>query len=572
MGAVSVPPRSRVVTPPSPWRQYARLYRRSWRRLALATVAAMAQAVALIPVPLLFMRAFDQMQAGGGRRSLVATGLAILVLQLVSAALASISRHQSLHVSKHAVMRLRQSLLEKLYLRPRADFTADGHGPLHALLVYDTERIDAASNAFVGTALPAACLGLGVSGVLWALNWTLFLVMVAVFPVMVAVNALLRGGLRRRTSAFHEAFERFSRGMWFVLEAMDLTRLQAAEPAERDRQHAAMDRVRRAGQAVAVMNTAYWNLQWSLVGIGSILVLVVGGLAVAEGRMTLGELVSFYAGLAILRTPLGAGLQSLPQLFEGSQALQRVMTFLGTPDPAAADASGRIAFRGHVQLDGVTFAYDGQPVLDGASLELRPGSAVGLVGASGAGKSTLVMLVLGFYRPQSGRICMDGVPLEHVDLAALRRQVGVLPQDPLVFPGTIWQNVTYGAEEVDRSEVLAAVRAAGLDEFVGRCPAGFDTVVGERGMLLSGGQRQRIALARALVRRPSLVMLDEPTNHLDAVTAAGMVDAIRVHCPLAAVLVISHDVRVIGRLDAVYTLADGVVTRAVGGPMHAASV
>jgi len=442
---------------------------------------------------------------------------------------------------------------------PRSAYAAMGNSAIHSLIVYDTERVDAASIALVANALPSLCLGVGISAILCVLDWRLFLVTAAVFPLMFGADFLLRGGLQRRTSAFHKAFERFSRGTLFVLDTMDLTRIQGAEGAERRRQAEAIDELRTRSHAVSWHNAAYWNFQWALIGVISVLVLIVGGLAVTRGTMTLGELVSFYAGLAILRTPIGAGLQTLPQMIEGGQALQRVLAFLGSPDRPPYQGNEHIEFRGHLELADVTFGYDGRPVLRHVSLDLRPGTAVGLVGPSGAGKSTLMMLILGFYRPQAGQVRADGVPLERLDIADFRRQVGALPQDPVVFPGTIWENLTYGSEDVDAAEVMTAASAAMMDDFVGQSPLGFNAMIGERGLLLSGGQRQRLALARALIRRPSLVILDEPTNHLDSAMVPQAVERIRAHCPRATILIISHDARVLGNLDAVHVLSEGVL-------------
>jgi ATP-binding cassette subfamily B protein len=209
----------------------------------------------------------------------------------------------------------------------------------------------------------------------------------------------------------------------------------------------------------------------------------------------------------------------------------------------------------------LAFSYDGRaPVLRDATLEVRPGECVAIVGANGAGKSTIANLILGFYRPDGGRLQAGGVDYDRLDIAALRRRFAIVDQDPILFAGTIAENIAYGDPWAGAERVQAAARAATADGFIAALPGGYDTRVGDEGGLLAGGERQRIAIARALLREPDLLILDEPTTSLDQESVEALLAALRSVANERAILVISHDPTVVEAADRVYRLADGVTS------------
>jgi ABC-type bacteriocin/lantibiotic exporter with double-glycine peptidase domain len=191
---------------------------------------------------------------------------------------------------------------------------------------------------------------------------------------------------------------------------------------------------------------------------------------------------------------------------------------------------------------------------------LHPHSRVAIIGANGVGKSTIAHLILGFYSPLSGCLHADDVPYEEVDVVHLRRQIGVVMQDPALFSGTISENICYGATDIDRKKIEGAAKLAMAHDFIQNLPEGFDTYIGEDGVLLSGGERQRLAITRALLRRPKLLILDEPTNHLDRIAVGQLLDNLDALDYHPALLMISHDMSVIRHADEVYRLEEGILT------------
>jgi ABC-type bacteriocin/lantibiotic exporter with double-glycine peptidase domain len=311
---------------------------------------------------------------------------------------------------------------------------------------------------------------------------------------------------------------------------------------------------------MAWLQTAYGQLHGTVSAVAAVLVLIVGGTAVADGNMPLGDLVAFYALLGILRGQLTAALVTAPIVISGWQSLGRLEEVLDEPSHEPYSGTRSIDFSGLVTVERVEFAY-GQdpPVLHGVDFEVRPGETVALLGPNGAGKSTIISLLAGLYAPTRGRLLADGLPFELLDLPAFRRQIGVIQQDPLIFPASVRENIAYGRPEADEDMIMRAAEDAGAAEMIMRLPAKLDEQVGDEGTRLSGGQRQRIALARALLGEPRLIMLDEPTTYLDEAGAMSVLGSLTSKPDAPTILIVSHDPLVKRVADRVLMLRDGLI-------------
>jgi ABC-type bacteriocin/lantibiotic exporter with double-glycine peptidase domain len=258
----------------------------------------------------------------------------------------------------------------------------------------------------------------------------------------------------------------------------------------------------------------------------------------------------------------------------GSEYMARLDRILETAEREPYRGTRPISLQGALELDGVSFGYGDKPLLRDVSLRIERGRRVALFGPNGAGKSTLVSLLLGLYRPQRGTLRADGIPYDELDMPILRRGIGVILQDPIIFPGTIAENIAYGRPDATREDVVRAARSSTASSFIESLSDGYDARVGDEGGLMSGGQRQRIAIARALVTRPSVLILDEPTTHLDDSSISQLMANLEALPGAPAVLTISHDSEVARHADAVYHLRDGriVSTEVHGrGELHVAA-
>jgi ATP-binding cassette subfamily B protein len=292
-------------------------------------------------------------------------------------------------------------------------------------------------------------------------------------------------------------------------------------------------------------------------------VIGLGAWEISAGRMTLGQLLAFAAFLGYLYPPLSQ-LGELNLLVTAAAASSERLAEILDARPDVTDRGGAVdtpARRGRLELRGVGFTYPdgGGAGLSGIDLTVEPGELVLVTGASGAGKSTLTRLLLRFFDPGRGAILLDGVDLRDRTLAAVRRSVTLLPQEPMLFDGTVAENIAYGTPDATPLRIGEAARAASAEDFVLRLPDGYRTRLGEDGVALSGGQRQRLAIARALLRGSPVLVLDEPTTGLDGPTAGAVLGPLRLLAQGRTTLLISHDLRMAPFADRIVVLDGGRV-------------
>jgi ABC-type multidrug transport system fused ATPase/permease subunit len=528
-------------------------------------LVSLLPAAALVPVPLLIKRLFDSAIPDGDKGELVWIAIGLLVLQVGSAVATNAGLYLVLRHAKHGILHLRDELAEKLYSVSVGYLSRREQDSLYDYLLQESQRVEWMSSALFGRAIPAAVLVVGISAVLLGLNPVLFVLTFTFVPLMVLSNRVVGARLRAAGASHSRSIEAFGRNTRRLLRLMPLTRSRDAEPFELRRQHDHHEVVRQRAMTLEWLRNTYQLLQRCLVAASLALTLLVGGLAVVGGSITLGELFAFYAGVALLRQPVDYAVNAMPEIIGGSVALARVVDFLEEPDRTPYDGTETIDFAGTIEVRAISFAYTTQNVLEQVSLSLEPGRITALVGPNGAGKSTLVNLLLGFYRPQEGLLLADGHPFDELDLRSVRRHIGVVLQEPLLVDGTIAENLAYPDLDLSDAELVAAARLATADDFVTRLPQGYDTRVGDGGLTLSGGQRQRLAIARALVREPRLLILDEPTNSLDERSLREVLENLTALPSAPAVLLISHDQRALAGADVVVHLHEGRVV-AVEGP------
>lgn len=548
-------------------RLFAHYYRFcKWRLLAYA-LAASVQSLFVLPILFLIRRAFDRAIPNGEVHTLLNIGIAIILVRLLYSLTGLGLRAYILNLIKPAVTNLRRDLLDRLYLLERDYFGHADLDKIHARIVLDSERFDNLSNRLLSGMLPALFGSIALFLVLVALNWRLVALTAVILPPLALSSHLAGRRVKRDVHAFQRAFEQFSKGVLFALRQMDLTRLKACETMECERQYRYAKEVSADGRRMAMSFAVHGQLQRNLTGLAGILILVAGGAGVAEGAMTLGDLMAFYVAAGLLNGQLDSLIGGLPDLIAGNESLVVLRGVLRDGPTEPYRGQRRIAFDGDIVLRGVSFAYGKHIILRGLDLDIAPGANIAIVGPNGAGKSTLLNLLVGFSKPQQGALMASGMDYDELDIHALRAQIGVVMQHPSFFAGSVLENIRYGHPDTDLEEVRAVARLALADEFVADLPKGYGTQIGEGGVLLSGGERQRLAIARALLAGPKLLILDEPTNHLDVDAIGRLMSGLLAASQRPAILIISHDPSVIAYADTVYRLDGGLLARVPPAPM-----
>ena len=310
----------------------------------------------------------------------------------------------------------------------------------------------------------------------------------------------------------------------------------------------------------ARVNTAYGSLTEGVGIIGQAFMLLVGGWMVIGGDLTVGELTAFSLYLVMFFAPI----QSIVQLYnayqQGQASIKKLRGFLETSPsvPEAEDAPDLATIKGSIALEDVSFGYAADaPVLHDISLEIPPGESLAVVGPTGAGKSTIAKLIVRFYDPQSGRVRIDGQDVRNVSLESLRRQLGVVPQEPFLFNGSIGENVAFSRPDASEEEIWEACRTVGLDAMLSRLPDGLDTPCHERGVSLSSGERQLLALARAFLAQPRVLVLDEATSNLDSHSEKKIEEALDAVLKGRTAIIIAHRLTTAMRADRIAVIQDG---------------
>jgi ATP-binding cassette subfamily B protein len=347
----------------------------------------------------------------------------------------------------------------------------------------------------------------------------------------------------------------------------DISGIEAVKAFGAERTRAEEGEARLVGFVRSLFGLEMLGLSMSATGalvtaLAGIVILWYGGHRVMTGALTIGQLMFFYSLLISLLGPLERVATVSLKVQDALAAADRLSQILDL-EPESPGTSSRATFRGireAIELRGVGFRYGSRAVvLEGLNLRIPVGRVVAVVGESGSGKSTLLKLLMGFYRPTEGRITVDGVDLHDFDLASLRARIGLVAQDPFIFTGTVRENIALGRPGATPDEVIESARAAGLDEFIAALPLRYETLIGERGANLSGGQRQRLAIARALLRRPDLLLFDEATSHLDTATERAIQEGLRTSLSGRTVVLVAHRLSTIQEADYIYLLHQGRV-------------
>ncbi|MCU0559877.1 MAG: ABC transporter ATP-binding protein/permease [Desulfobacterales bacterium] len=519
-------------------------------------------------VPLVIKRAIDDLtllRAAPG--DLLGYALAIAAIAVLIGLFRYVWRLCLLGTSRRVEEGLRNRLFAHLQTLSAAYFDRTRTGDLMAHATNDIQQIRMAAGMGLVALNDAVVLGTAAVGFMLAIDPALTGIVLVPMPLIAAGTRYFSRRMHRRYQSVQAAFSDLTEA---VRERMAGIRLIKAH----NRKAAELEQVRASSQAYVEENLrlvgitgAFFPMMTLFTNISMALVLLYGGRQTILLAITPGDFVAFTSYLALLTWPMMALGWVTNLIQRGRASLERVQAILAvrpeirspaTPAPSEpADTA--------IVFEGVGFAYGGSDAgrgaaLTGIDLRIEPGAVIGVVGPPGSGKSTLAALLPRLYDPTSGRILIGGRDLRTLRLEQLRRTIAVMPQEPFLFAGTIRDNIAFGDPDVDEERLAAAAREAALLETIRRLPDGFDTVVGERGIMLSGGQKQRVGLARCLLANAAVLVLDDPISQVDFETGAAIAVALRRRAGAHTLIVASHRLSAVRFADRIIVLENGRAT------------
>jgi ATP-binding cassette subfamily B protein len=429
-------------------------------------------------------------------------------------------------------------------------------------IVRDVENVE----LFLQQVFPVVAVSLSIligSIVVTAIQAPAFLL---VFAITVPISAGLVAGMRHRAARRHEAFRRemedLSARVGEMAMLIPITRAHGLERTASTRVAETAENVKQAGLALDRLNSRFETTSWVSFHVLATLCLGLAGWAAMSGvvPITAGQVVLLSTYFATLTSAITQLVGLTPVISRGIESIKSLAEVLEDPDLERNEGKTMVdRVIGQVTFENVAYTFPDatRPAIDHVELDIQPGETVAFVGRSGSGKSTTINLVLGFIRPTSGRLLLDGRDMERLDLRSYRRFVSVVPQESVLFEGTIRENVTYGMSDVTEERVRRALVDANAAEIVDELPDGLDTMVGQRGARLSGGQRQRLAIARALIRDPRVLLLDEATSALDSESETKVKEALDTLMQGRTSLVVAHRLSTIRGADRIVVMDHG---------------
>ena len=530
-----------------------------WRRLLVAMICMGGVSAITAAFALLTKQVLDDVFINKDVFMLKVLPLAIIGLGVLKGLFNFAQGYLMNYVGQRVVADIRERLYDHLQTLSLSFFDRTPTGVLMARITNDVAAIQGAvSNAVTGM-IKDFFTAVGLVGVVFYRNWQLALIAMLVFPL--AAFPFVRFGRKLRkvsrkslqTMAYINTFLQETIFGHRIVKAFGMESYESRRFAEANNRYFRylMKKVKVRALSTPVMELLAY------VGIGSFI--WIGGYYVIEGKMTPGEFFSFMTALALLYDPL-RGLSKVNLLIqEGIAAAKRVFEILDqTPEVKDSPGAKELPpFSREIEYRDVYFRYGDEMVLKGISFKVRKGEKVALVGSSGAGKTTITNLLPRFYDVTEGSILIDGVDIREVTLRSLRSQIGVVTQQTLLFNDTVRNNIAYGRPDIPQEEVEKVAKAADAHDFIMKLPQGYDTIIGEQGVLLSGGQRQRISIARALLKNAPILILDEATSSLDTESEREVQQALDRLMANRTVLVIAHRLSTVRGADRILVISDG---------------
>ena len=454
---------------------------------------------------------------------------------------------------------LRGALVRKLQHLSIGHYREMQSGRIQSKMMRDVEAIANLSSSIFMNGMEIAINLVVAIAVVLSKNIYVFLFFVLCAPVSGVIGFLFRKKLRTLNRDYRHAVEETSAEVMDMVEMVPLSRAHALEQTEATKMNRLLHGIARRGLRLDITQSLFGATNWVVFEGFQLVCLVFSVLMFLNDQIAVGDITLYQSYFTMLVSSVTMILALIPTFARGVEAVTSVGELMHAQEEEDNDGKQPLAaVTGAYRFSDVAFSYeDGHPVLTDFNLEVKPGETVALVGESGVGKTTVINMVIGYHFPDSGVLTVDGHNIREIDLRTYRRHIAVVPQNTILFSGTIRDNITYGLSDVSEEKLQEILEAARLTEMIAQLPNGLDTSVGEHGGKLSGGQRQRISIARALIRDPKVIILDEATSALDSVSEKKIQEALDHLTAGRTTFVVAHRLSTIKDADKIAVMEEG---------------
>ena len=455
---------------------------------------------------------------------------------------------------------LRAALVRNLQELSIPYHTGSQSGRLQSKIMRDVEAVETLSSQLFVNLLNIV-MNLVITLSITAVKNRLILVFfILVAPVAAGAVVAFRAKIHRENRSFRQGMEETSARVMEMVEMVPVARAHALEDKEAARISALLEETANRGYRLDMVQAHFGAVSWVVFQVFQVVCLAVSGFMAMSGLIKVGDVTFYQSSFTTVVNQFSALINLLPILTKGLESVSSIGEVLSSDEIEENEGKEELlSLRGEYAFKQVSFSYPGssKEVLHGLDFTVKQGETIALVGESGSGKTTILNMLIGFILPSGGQLMLDGKDMKGLNLRTYRRFLSVVPQTPVLFTGTVRENITYGLEHVSEEQIAQAVEAANLSEVVKRLPQGLDTMIEEHGANLSGGQRQRISIARALIRNPQVIILDEATSALDSISESEIQEALERLTKGRTTFIVAHRLSTVRGADRILVIGQG---------------
>ncbi len=543
-----------------PMKTLMKIYMRYWKQLLLSMFFYIIKTSPVLVLPIITANVINIVAAGGGFNTDMIINLSVAVALLIINIPTTIlsTKYYSIALRK-VEAGLRGAMVRKLQQLSIRFHNEMQSGRIQSKLMRDVETVHMLSFQLFSS-IPGIILNIITAlAVVVTRDLTVFAFFLLCIPTAALVVNIFRNNIKRTNKEYRINMEETNVGIVDMVEMTPITKAHALEEKEISKMNERLNVVATTGFKLDMVQALFGSCSWAVFQVFQVICLAFSAFLAIRGEIEIGDITLYQTYFITLTNQVSTIISMLPVITKGMESVSSIGEILGAKD--VEDYTGKTKLtevKGEFVFKDLSFSYDeGKSVLKDFNLRVESGETVAFVGESGSGKTTLINLIIGFVKPLSGNLFIDGTEIKDLDMRSFREHIAIVPQNSVLFTGSIKDNITYGLKKFTDEEYEKAIESAYLKDFIESLPLKSDTIIGEKGSNLSGGQRQRISIARAIIRNPEIIIFDEATSALDSVSEREIQNAINNLTKDRTTFIVAHRLSTIRNADKIAVIKDG---------------